>query len=81
MITTTIKVERRSRTRYSRRFPRGSGYCEEQGEEQALVKRWKWRGITIWRRVLDREAVPNWASIQMGALGFTTWRSKFAEYI
>lgn len=81
MISTHISVERYTWTQYSRDCPRGSGYCEDQGQYQLLVKRWKFKGFTIWKKVLDREEVPSHVWISAGALGYTDWRSKFAEYI
>lgn len=58
-----------------------SGYCEDQGTKQQLVKRWRLFGRVIWTRVLDEEDVPMFAVIERGCLGSTNWRSKFAEYI
>lgn len=80
MITTEIKVERYE---WKRRGREAYGYVEDQGCFQLLVKRWKWRGITLWKRVLGREKVPLNVIISIGALGFYTgpWRSKFAEYM
>jgi hypothetical protein len=80
-VTTTITVERRVFTHYSRQNPRGSGYCEDQYQRQFLVKRWKLGRLTIWKATLDSEDVPAHAWIDAGALGFTSWRSKFAAYI
>ena len=57
------------------------GYVESQGKRNALIKRWKWRGITVWRRVIDVEEVPSSVWISAGALGFYDgpWRSKFSN--
>ena len=38
-------------------------------------------GIRIWSREIDREDIPSWASIQRACLGWTEWRSRFADYI
>ncbi len=70
MITVETTVERREWRTYSRDCPRGSGYCADQGQYQALVRRWKWRGITIWKRELDREEVLPHVWISRATLGF-----------
>jgi hypothetical protein len=38
-------------------------------------------GVLVRVEVLDTEKVPAWAAIQSGALGYTDWRSRFAEHI
>ena len=53
----------------------------ERREEQHLVETVRLFGLPIWRRILDREEIPDWALIQIGAFGSTEWRSKFAEFI
>lgn len=78
-ITTHTTVERYNWIRRGRE-PRG--YCEAWGSYQLLVKRWKWRGITIWKKVLDHEVIPEHVIIRLATLGTTDgWTSKFAEYI
>lgn len=80
MITSEIRVERYDWTRYSKQCPRGSGYCEDQGSYQLLVKRWKCWGITIWKRVLDREDIPMHVLVELGSIGTCSWTSKFQPY-
>jgi|JI9StandDraft_2_1071091.scaffolds.fasta_scaffold303453_1 hypothetical protein len=53
----------------------------EFGGIQKLLKEWRLFGIKVWTAVLDEETVPAWAEIEIGALGSTEWRSKFAEFI
>jgi len=77
-VRTEIRVERYNWKRRGREL---YGYLEDQGSYQLLVKRWKLGRFTVWKRVLDREEIPMHALIEAGALGFTTWRSKFAEFI
>lgn len=81
MIATEIKVERYEWRTYSQDAPRGSGYCKDQGQYHLLVKRWKWRGFTILKKVLEREEIPAFAWIQRATLGHTGWKSKFSEYL
>lgn len=83
MITTEFKVLRRKWTTYSRQCPRGSGYCADSGEYQLLMKYWKWRGHTLWKRIVDREEVPSHVWISMAVYGYYTgeWKSKFAKYM
>jgi hypothetical protein len=78
MIRTETTVHRFAWTRYSRRSPKGSGSCEEQGQYYAKIKKWKWRGITLWKREIDREEIPNHVWISWGALGFddSSWKSR-----
>lgn len=78
MITTETKVERYN---WKRRGKESYGYVEDQGSYQLLVKRWKYRGITIWKKTLGREEIPMYALIDAGCLGGTSWQSKFSEYI
>lgn len=61
--------------RYSRRgqWPHGS--------YQELQRRFYLGRFCVWTRVLDREDIPAWAVIQVGTLGSTDWRSKFAAYL
>lgn len=68
MISSTTRVKR-----YSCR--------NEFGGYQLLLKEWRVCGIKVWSQEIDREEVPGWAEIQLGALGSTDWRSKFASYI
>ena len=67
-LTTTMRVQRRS-------------YRKEFGGFQQLLKEWRLFGVNVWTTEVDREDVPAWAEIQLGALGSTEWRSKFAAYI
>lgn len=79
---TRLVVKRKDFTRYSNRFPRGSGYCEDQWTEQWLVKQWVFMGRVVWWRVVDRELVPAHAVVSMSAYGDTGgWRSKFSDYL
>lgn len=48
---------------------------------QVLVRETRLFGVRIWSREIDREEVPSWASIQRATLGYTDWRSRFAQYI
>lgn len=48
----------------------GSGCVEDQGKRNILVKRWKWRGLTLWKRVIDTEDVPTQVWVDSGTLGF-----------
>jgi hypothetical protein len=48
---------------------------------QVLLREWRLGGLTVFTEEIDREEVPAWALIQVGALGYTDWRSKFAEHI
>lgn len=66
MITSALRV---------RRWRCGNKFESVQVLERVTF----WRGITIWVAEVDREVVPTWASIQRGALGYTDWRSKFAD--
>lgn len=59
--------------RYSRRH--------EFGGYQILLKEWRVCGVKVWSQEIEREEVPGWAEIQLGALGSTDWQSKFASYI
>ncbi len=78
MITTTIRIERHN-WRIRGREPRG--YVKDQGSTQHLVKRWHWRGLVVWTRILDSEEIPMWALCQLGAFGDTDWESRlFREH-
>jgi hypothetical protein len=77
IFTVEIKVERRN---WIRRGHESHGYCEEQGSYQMLVKRWKLLGVTICKKILDTEEIPGHVLIEVGALGRTVWKSKFAQY-
>ena len=84
MITTNKVVERRRETRYGTQAQgtyRGSGYCEDQRDVQNLIKEWRLWGFRIWTRTVDTEIVPNYAIAQAACLGYTDWKSEFAEYI
>lgn len=77
-LTTEVRVERYS---WKIRSKESWGYVVDQGAYQLLVKRWKWCGITVWKRTLGREDIPMHALIDVATLGSTTWRSKFHEFI
>lgn len=51
------------------------------GQRQVLWKRYRLLGIRIWQKRLGSERIPHWAVIQMASLGFTDWKSSFADYI
>lgn len=51
------------------------------GDRQELQRRYFLLGICIWYSVIDVESIPPWAVIQLGALGYTDWVSRFAAYI
>lgn len=78
LIKTETKVERRQ---WIYRGRETYGYCEDHGQYQLLIKRWMLCGITIWKRVLDREEIPAHVSIELATLGSTDWKSKFHSYI
>lgn len=82
-LSVAVEVRRRDWVVHDCRRGTGpsSGYCEDQGTKQQLVKRWRLFGRVIWTRVLDEEDVPMFAVIEIGCLGSTNWRSKFAKYI
>jgi len=75
MITTETTVQRVFWTRWGRE---GYGYCKDQGQYYSKIKRWKWRGVTIWKREIDREEIPSHVWISWGALGFDSsgWKSR-----
>ena len=83
MFTIENKVVRRRQMRYSRQNPRGSGYCEEEWDEQHLMKVIRFRGRIIIRLSVDKEVIPSHVVIAMGSLGYdsTEWKSKFAKYM
>lgn len=62
---------------YVRRFTSKKTY---EGRQE-LVKEWRLFGFKIWTAVVDSEDLPSWAIIQLGALGYTHWQSKFKDYI
>lgn len=76
------RVERWAWRRYSKRAPRGSGYCEDQGERYLLIRRWKLHGITVWRREVDCEEIPAhvWIHASIGGY-YGEWKSKFQHII
>lgn len=54
------------------------GYVEDQIEVQRLVRRARFLGILVRKRVLDEEVIPAWWLAQVGATGDRSgWRSKF----
>jgi hypothetical protein len=83
MFTITNKVVRRRMELHSTRFPRGSGYCEDQWDEQVLMKIVKFRGRTILKISVDSEVIPGHVVISMGAFGSDSsgWKSKFSKYM
>ncbi len=76
-----IVVKRHNWVRYSRRILPNSGYCEDQGTTQFLVKEYKLFGRTIFKVTLDSEEVPAWALIEQSCFGGTEWTSKFYNYM
>ncbi len=82
-LTTDLVVMRQDWSRHSKRFPKGCGYCEDQGTRLLLVKRWKWRGKVFFTWVTDREEVPLNVIIAYDTLGYSSsaWKSKFAEHM
>lgn len=67
MITTTYCVRRWTRQDFS-------------GVQQ-LERVTRVFGMTVWVAVIDSEPVPSWAAIQLGALGYTEWKSRlFTQY-
>lgn len=61
------------------REPRG--YVEDQWSEQHLLETTRLFGLPVWRRRLDQERIPDFAVIEMGCLGATSWTSTFADVI
>ena len=81
LIRVETRVERRDWISYSPRNPRGSGYCEDQGVRQYLVKRYFLLGRLIWSRDVDVEDVPLTFAIHQDIFGGCEFKSKFAEHI
>lgn len=81
MITVTYRVDRVRRAFFDVNAPRGSGYCADWTDTQHLMRELRVLGVRVWSWEVDREEVPAWASAQSACLGFTDWRSKFAEHI
>lgn len=81
MIKIEQTVERRKWTTYDAINTKGSGYCKDSGEYQALIKRWKWSGYTIWKRTVDWEEIPSCVWIEQACFGFYSgsWRSKLID--
>lgn len=75
--TVETKVERHN---WIYRGRESYGYCEDHGSYQLLVKRWKFFGFTVWKKIVDREEIPSHVLIEIGALGGTNWKSKFSKY-
>lgn len=82
-ITSEFVVERRQWVTYDASAPRGSGYCKDFGQYNLLIKVWKWRGFTIWERVMDREEVPSFVWIAEACYGndIKRWTSMFEQYM
>ena len=60
MLTKTVERVWRTRTRYDRESPRGSGYCADQWVEEREVTRWRLFGVPVWfRDLLVREVPPH----------------------
>lgn len=57
------------------------GNRREFGSVQKLERAWRLFGVCVFRQIIDTEEVPAWAEIQVGALGSTEWRSRFAAYL
>lgn len=77
----TVTKTKRVR-RYTRRYIERGDIDYTRATFQDLVEETRWRGILIWRRVLDTEQVPEHVLISLGAVGDTGgWKSKFAEFI
>lgn len=84
MLTTSIVVRRIKGTLYgtiAQGTFKGSGYCEDHYDRQYLIKEWRLFGFRVWKRTLDSEDVPVYASVSLACVGYTEWRSKFQEYI
>ena len=81
LITSDIVERRVDRTTYSAENPKSSGYCEDQGTTQYLMKRFKFLGVVFWQYTLDKEDVPAFAVLEKSFFGSTSWKSKFYEYI
>ena len=71
-------IQRRKITKWWKDF--GYEPVFETREFQYLCKTTSILGI-IYTRHLDVEEIPQWSCIELGAIGMTSWRSKFAEYI
>lgn len=82
VICSLVTVDR-SVVRYNlvKRGREEEGYCEDQRTEQHLVKTVRFLGIPVLRYSADKEEVPAHVMIELGALGSTSWRSKFAADI
>lgn len=50
-------------------------------DKQYLILTFYFLNIPVFRKIEDEEDVPSWASIEMGCLGSSAWRSKFKQYI
>jgi len=81
MFDTKLHVERRDWINYSHRNPRGSGYCEDQGSRQYLVKRYYIFGWLIWSSDVDSEDIPLALAIHQDIFGDCEFKSKFSEHI
>lgn len=81
IIAVDYTVKRIDWTTYSSDCPRGSGYCSDQGTTQYLIKEFRIFGVKIWGRTIDKEHIPMFAIIDNAVLGYTSWKSKFKQYI
>lgn len=81
--STEYEVQRWCYTHYSKENPRDSGYCEDQGARNILVKRWKMLGITIWKWIVDREEIPAFVLAKENSYGSYSgsWKSKFEVHL
>jgi hypothetical protein len=81
-ITTEFSVWQRDWMTYSRDCPKGSGYCEDWGRTNLLRKTWKWRGLVLHWRYVDREEVPAHVVIARATIGYSgPWESKFNHHM
>ncbi len=81
--TTKISVVRHDWVRYSVLCPRGSGYCEDSGQVQKLIKEYFIGNYRFWTSVLAEEDVPIHVAIESAIYGYYSgvWKSKFEGYI
>ena len=78
-----MKIVKTQRVRRYSRLYIERGYIDySRATFQDLVEEYRWRGVLIWRRVLDTEQVPDHVLISLRAFGDTGgWVSKFAEHL
>lgn len=57
------------------------GGCEDQWQEQRLVKEYFIFDFKVWSRVLDTERIPSYVWIGLATLGESYgWQSKFTPF-